>query len=804
MKIRFVALSIFLLNTIGSLNGQNVERTLIKLQKFESHIELQVNDGKYIIKPYNDKIIETSFIPLGESFNSYSHALVLLPADLETEIVESDGLTKYITPGIKVLITHNPFKISYLYKEKEIISEKFGYQKTSDFEVLSFELDQKEKLFGGGARVLGMNRRGNRLQLYNRAHYGYTTHSELMNFTMPVVVSSKMYTIHFDNAPIGYLDLDSKGNNTLKYETISGRKTYQIVVGDSWEDLINQFTNLTGKQPLPPQWALGNFSSRFGYHSEKEVRETVNNFIQDSIPLDAVIIDIYWFGPDIKGHMGNLEFFKDSFPTPKDMISDFAKKGVKTVLVTEPFILTTSKRWNEVSAKGLLATDSLGNPFTYDFYFGNTGLLDIYKQESKEWFWSIYKKYTEMGIGGWWGDLGEPEVHPSQAKHAVGTADEVHNIYGHDWTKLIFDGYQRDFPEKRPFILMRAGYSGSQKYGMIPWTGDVSRSWGGLKPQMEISLQMGLQGIAYMHSDLGGFAGGEEFNPELYTRWLQYGVFQPIYRPHAQEHIASEPVFHDEKTKSLARKSINLRYSLLPYNYTIAFENSKTGVPLMRPLFFEEPQNDSLFDVSQTYLWGDNFLVSPVVSAGVKKKEVYFPKDHLWYDFFTEKSYKGGQKHSIEVQEEHIPVFVKAGSFIPMVEPVQSTKYYDTKNLDIHYYSDTNSYNSSGYVYHDDGITPNAFEKEMYEILNFNSSGTIRNLLIEFSSECGSNYSATNRNVNFIIHKLNKKPKRVAVNKTNVNFDWNQEEYLLKVPFKWLAGEDVQILIELDNQNVLK
>ena len=802
MKKRFSILTIFLLVFCSSIFAQTIQREYIGIKKRNGLLEIETSDGKYLIKPYNEKIIETSFIPDGEMYNSSSHAVVFNPKNINTAVTEFADSVILKTPGIKVIIAKEPFDISYYYGNKMIISEKRGYSKNDDFEILSFDLTEDEMLFGGGARVLGMNRRGNRLRLYNRAHYGYTTHSELMNFTMPIVVSSKMYSIHFDNAPIGFLDLDSKNDNTLSYETISGRKTYQVIVGETWEDLVDQFTNLTGKQPLPPRWAFGNFSSRFGYHSEKETRETVNKFLEDSIPLDAVIIDIYWFGADIKGHMGNLEFLKDSFPSPKKMMDDFKKMGVKTILVTEPFILTTSKRWDEVVEKKLLATDLDGNPFTYDFYFGNTGLLDIYKPEVSDWFWNIYKDYTQMGIGGWWGDLGEPEVHPSEAQHAIGSADEVHNIYGHDWTRLIFEGYQRDFPEKRPFILMRAGYSGSQHYGIIPWTGDVSRSWGGLKPQTEISLQMGLQGIGYMHSDLGGFAGGDAFDSELYTRWLQYGVFQPIYRPHAQEHIASEPVFHDDTTKRLARESIKLRYSLLPYIYTAAFENSRSGVPFMRPLFFMEPNNDSLYLNSDTYLWGANFLVSPVKDPGIKKMKVYMPAYVNWFDFYSNKVYKGGLEYLVQLEEDHIPVFVKGGSFIPMVKPVQSTIYYSTENIEIHYYPDSTAIENNGKLYDDDGITPNAFEKELYEILNFKGIFDKKNLRIEFSNQLGKNFQSMDRNITLFVHHLGTKPQEIRVNDNVVSFNWNQAKDLVEISFLWESNKEYEILVNLKEMSI--
>lgn len=330
-----------------------------------------------------------------------------------------------------------------------------------------------------------------------------------MNYTLPIVISSGQYMLHFDNAPIGFLDLDSKYNNTLTYETISGRKTYQVIAGGGWEELLSNYTSLTGRQPLPPRWAFGNFASRFGYHSEAETRNTIVKFREDKIPVDAVILDLFWFGKDIQGTLGNLEVYRDSFPNFEKMIADFDKIGVKTIPITEPFILTTSSKWKEAVEENVLATDSIGNPFTYDFYFGNTGLIDLFKPKGRQWFWEIYRRLAEMGVAGVWGDLGEPEVHPSNLYHAIGSADEVHNIYGHSWAQLVYEGYRSEYPNQRPFILMRSGAAGSQRFGLIPWSGDVNRSWGGLKGQTEISLQMGMQGLAYMHSDLGGFAGNQ-------------------------------------------------------------------------------------------------------------------------------------------------------------------------------------------------------------------------------------------------------------------------------------------------------
>ena len=763
----------------------------------DGYIEIPRDNGKYILRTFSDQIIETSFIPNGEEYTSNSHAVVIAPDHKGYLGKRKDGFS-YGSDKLRAIITKNPFSIRYEYNGKELIAEDKGYIKKDSTEALHFAITKEEVIYGGGNRVVGLDRRGKKYALYNKAHYGYETASDLMNFTIPLILSSKKYAIHFDNAPIGYLDIDSKRDNSLTYETIGGRKTYQIIASEDWKDLINEYTTLTGKQPLPPRWAFGNFASRFGYHSQKEVEDVVSRFKKDSIPLDAIILDIYWFGKDIKGHMGNLEFLKDSFPDPKKMINDLKKENIKTILITEPFILTTSLKWDEAVKKGVLGKTKSGEPYTYDFYFGNTGIVDIYDPKGKEWFWDIYKKYTsDYGVAGWWGDLGEPEVHPSDLVHSTGTADEVHNIYGHDWAKLVYEGYQNDFPDTRPFILMRAGYSGSQRYGMIPWSGDVNRSWGGLQPQPQIALSMGMQGLGYMHSDLGGFAGGEKFDSELYTRWLQYGVFQPIFRPHGQEHIAPEPVFHDPKTKALAKKSIELRYSMLPYNYTLAFTNNQTGLPLMRPLFFEESDNKEYHNLSYAYLWGDDMLVAPVVKSGIVSMDVPFPKDANWYDFFTDEKFAGGRYHTVNVEEDHIPVFVKGGAFIPLIEPVMSTEDYSLKNFKLHFYHDPAVKNSFDRLYHDDGVTPKAYEKGEYEILKFVSEYKENQQVLILTNETGNNFVSKDKIVELIVHNVNKIPAKILLNDEQPDYRYNTEKRTLSLYLNLKNLQSEKVVINL-------
>jgi oligosaccharide 4-alpha-D-glucosyltransferase len=728
-------------------------------------------------------------------------------------IQEQDDKLIVRSKKLSAVINKSPFSISYYQhnaknKTQLLIKEQPGFftdsindeEKKTAIQGFRFEISDNEKLLGGGERVLGMDRRGHRLPLYNKAHYGYTTQANQMNFGIPAVMSSKKYILLFDNSAKGWMDLAKTKENIVEFSAVAGRMAYIIFAAESYPKLLNNYVDVTGKQPLPPRWSLGNFASRFGYRSESEVRDTVNKFIDLDFPLDALILDLYWFGKDIKGHMGNLTWDKESFAEPEKMMADIKAKGVKTVLITEPFVLSTSGKWQDAVENDALAKATDGSAKRFDFYFGNTGLIDVFNEKGRQWFNNIYNQLAQQGVNGWWGDLGEPEVHPSDTLHtlddgSVVNADAIHNVYGHQWAKMVYENQLSLKPNERPFILMRSGFSGSQRYGMIPWTGDVSRSWGGLKPQVELSLQMSVLGMAYTHSDLGGFAGGETFDQEMYIRWLQYGIFQPIYRPHAQDNIAAEVVFHDKKTQDILRKFIKLRYKLLPYNYSLAYENSTTGMPLMRPLFFEyDLENDAnlqTMDNSSSYLWGDAFLVTPVVEAGAKTVSVDLPKG-LWFDYFsdkqhTAKKYQGGQTIALSTSLETLPVLVRAGAFIPMIDDIQSTQNYDSKHLTVHYYADESVQQAEYEMYEDDGSNAQAIEQGLFELLRFSAKQNSQLLTIKFK-HTGSGYvdMPKMRNITLTIHNVEQQPKEVMLNKKQLNnTTWHSDSNTLDIKFTW-------------------
>ena len=716
----------------------------------------------------------------------------------DVELVETATTLNLKLNNIAAHVDKATHAISYSVNGKIVAKEQGGLSISSKGVSLSFALDKNEKLYGGGQRVLGMDRRGHSMPLYNKAHYGYTTSSNQMYFGLSAVMSSKNYSVLFDNTASGELDIGKTNSDELLFKAQGGRASYIMVLGENLEDTVTNTVAVTGKQPLPPRWLLGNFASRFGYKSQNEVMDVIDAFNTQDIPVDAVVLDLYWFGKDIKGHMGNLSWDAATFPEPEKMISELRAQDVKTVLITEPFILTTSKQWESAVANNALAQNDNGAPYTFDFYFGNTGLVDVFSEAGQDWFWQYYEKLAAQGVAGWWGDLGEPEVHPDDIQHMWQSTKvsgaEVHNAYGHQWAKTVYNNLTALQPDTRPFVLMRSGFLGSQRYGMVPWTGDVSRSWGGLKPQVELALQMSVFGMAYTHSDLGGFAGGETFDPELYTRWLQFGTFSPVFRPHAQDNIAPEPIFHADPVKSIARKFIQLRYDMLPYNYSLAFENALYGTPLMRPLAMAYGESD-WFENADSYLWGDGLLVSPVTSANQTVWPTKLPEG-VWFDFFSDTKYQGGQTVNYPLSQNNFPVWVKAGSFMPMTKGLSRTEQFDARKIEMHYWHD-NSVSSSSYTYYeDDGKNPASVEKGLYTKLQLSASVDEKAALtLTLDSEGSYIGMPKQRDITYIVHGLSEKPQSVSLDGRSVPVMWDEKGKTLSLAISCDYQQSVKVVI---------
>ena len=722
------------------------------------------DDGELRITAHTEAAIEVQWLPADE-LPPASFAIAAAASPVAVTLQEQPQALLLDTGAVQVKVQREPLRVEFLRQGETLLREEQGFFRHDLLRGVRFALQAGEQLIGGGERVLGMNRRGYRLPLYNKPAYGYSAAAPVdqMYFGLPAVLSDRGYLLLWDNPARGEMDLGASETAVLQFQALTGRMAYLFVTGDSYADILKHYTAVTGRQPMPPRWALGNYASRFGYRSREQLLDVTRRFRDYRIPLDAVVLDIFWFGEDIQGHMGNLDWDRRHFPDPEGMLRDLAADGLHTVQVTEPFVLTSSRRWEEAVEAGVLARSPGGEAKRFDFYFGNTGLLDVFDPDASDWFWAQYRRLMDMGMSGIWGDLGEPELHPTDTLHRGGSADALHNAYGHRWAQLVFENHLRDYPRRRPVILMRSGFAGSQRFGMIPWTGDVLRDWSGLQAQVELALQMGLLGLAYTHSDLGGFAEGEHFDPELYLRWLQFGVFQPLFRPHAQEAIPPEPVFHGEEIARAARELVELRYRLMPYLYTMTWENARSGMPLARPLFFAEPGNAELFTDDRAFLWGPDLLVAPIVRPGVNAKTLYLPRG-VWFNFWDGTRYDGGRELVVPVHPHRIPVFVRAGALLPMVPPVQRLRDYSSEQLTLHYYADATAGPSESRIYEDDGLLRAARLTGAHELLRFAAAPLASGgLALEFSAR-GGDYAGRpeQRRLTLELHNWVALPQRIA------------------------------------------
>ena len=699
---------------------QWTERHYISHNLINGELSIETDHGLVQAIPYSSKIVEIKYFPDNLPVNDSSEAVIMAP-ELTTINLTEDNQRLYMNTGnLTVVFNKDPFYATFVYMEDTLLREEKGFFERDTCTGLRFKLNKEEKLYGLGERAVDNSLRGEKYQLYNQAQYGYTLGAENLNFSVPLVISSKKYLLFYDNYEKGYADLGKEEKSVMEWGSIGGLVKYFFIAGDDFRDISSQWGELTGKQPLPPIWALGNLQSRMGYRSQKQVEDIVKLMQKNDFPLDAIIIDLYWFGDSILGNMGHLEWDKTHWPKPENMISNLNDKGIRTVLITEPYVIDTLKNFYEGDSLGIFTTDSTGKTYiNKGFYFGPAGLIDIFKPAAQKWFWSKYKPLAEEGVSGWWGDLGEPEYHPADEYHITGKAEKVHNIYAHTWHKMLFESYRKDFPEQRLFNLNRSGYAGSQRYSIFPWTGDVSRSWGGLQAQLPALLNASLSGLPYTHSDAGGFAGDNK-DEELYTRWMQFACFTPVLRPHGfAGDTEPEPVFYSEKTQDIVRRYIKLRYSLLPYIYTLSAQASLKGYPLMRPLFYEFPDDWEAFDYYNEYMFGNNILVAPVIKQGQKVKTVYLPRGTKWYNFHTNRKFPGGNEYDIDLKINDIPLFVKGGSFIPTTEPVNTTKDYNTNNLIIKYYVGDDEKRDVYLMYSDDNKDPESIKNKNFETLMF-------------------------------------------------------------------------------------
>jgi alpha-glucosidase len=500
-------------------------------------------------------------------------------------------------------------------------------------------------------------------------------------------------------------------------------------------DVVKRYHSLTGTHPMPPQWALGFHQCRWSYYPENKVKKIAHNFRSRNIPCDAIYLDI-----DYMDGYRCFTWNKKYFPDPKRMMKELSDRGFKTVVIIDPGI--------KVDGNYHVFREGRANKYfcrRSDDYFmeghvwpGRCQFPDFTNPDVREWWGGLFKELLDAGVAGIWNDMNEPAVFgsgsfPLDVRHQYdgfrGSHRKAHNVYGMQMVRATYEGLKKLHRNKRPFTITRAGYSGVQRYSSV-WTGDNVASWEHLRLGSMQCQRLSVSGISFCGTDIGGFTG--EPDGELFTRWIQMGVFSPLMRAHsAGDTREREPWSFGAEFEAINRKFIELRYRLLPYIYSAFWENHRYGFPILRPVVMIEQEEKSNHFREEEFTFGDKILISPVSIPGQKSKIVYLPKGK-WYDYWSHELLEGGKEHIVPTPLDSMPIFVRSGSVIPEWPLMQyvGEKEIDELMFQI-YYSD---YEVNSFYFEDHGDTF-AYEQDIYMEKKFVVNGTGTSMSIHQSIE---------------------------------------------------------------------
>jgi oligosaccharide 4-alpha-D-glucosyltransferase len=754
MKKKFSFLCLIIV-ALYSCQQKNFNDEQFQFTRKNGVITITNQEITYLIEPYRADMVKTVFIPGNDSLSEENPYFVVLEKDKDINFSVEEFQDKLLvkTTELIVEITKLPFVVNYydihnklLLKSSRMPSDSSGYK------TMYFNSPANEQYYGMGQKSIPVNRRGYAFITRNFHVGGYSKEYATMQVNIPYIYSSGNYGMFFDNTYTGHFDLAKSDPQEWSYRADGGNYTFYFTAGKDLQALQNNYYDLTGYPTIPPKWTLGLLQSKCGYVDENEVFDVIEKFRKHHLPLDAIILDAFWFGgygEDYPQLMGNFTWLKDHFPDPEAYMSHLKDQGIKTITINEPQINTNSENHAMLLEKDLLMKVN-GEPYIQNsFWAGSASLLDLTHPEAQDWLWKKQKANVELGLDGFWVDLTEPDVSTPEGEFYAGEEPKIHNIYSLLFAKTLWDGFQKDYPDRRLFNITRAGTAGMHRMGAVHWSGDAAKTFSALKYQIPMLIGCSMSGMPHYSSDIGGFTnawdtisvpwteykGGKGVTtPELYTRWFQFGVFSPMLRPHSGEDQSCEPFAFNEQTLDITSKYLNLRYKLIPYLYSYAYKTATTGEQLIKPLFMcfdDEKAKNRNFE----YMFGD-MLVAPVFESGQTEREVYLPKlknDRKWIDFWDNTEYESGKTHTVKAPLSKIPVFVKGGSIIVSGK---KKKYVGEKPDDTLYVDLYPGGGGEFLLYEDDGETK-AYENGAYKTTKISSTRHNKKLTIVFEPSNG-------------------------------------------------------------------
>ncbi|NRB50159.1 MAG: DUF4968 domain-containing protein [Saprospiraceae bacterium] len=684
------------------------------------------NGLKLWIKVYSPQIIRIRYAIDGFFEPEFPYALdpTFKPQKTKVEYKERKKTVEISTSVLKCVISIKDLQV-------DIQDAKTGTSICSDsapFEARSTILKGVEWLkvhksssktiryYGLGDKSCSLDMRGQKLQNWNSDSFGYSKSSDPLYRSIPFYYAlddGQAYGIFLHNSNRSVFDFDSRRKGTCTIEIKGGQMDYFFIYGPQLDQVAAQYMEMTGKPELPPLWSLGFHQCRWSYFPEARVMKIAETFREKSIPCDAIYLDI-----DYMDGYRCFTWNKDHFPKPKKMIKKLRKKGFHTVVMIDPGIKVDEDYhvYSEGIEKDAFCRRTDGTLMTGPVWPPNCVWPDYTDPAVREWWGPLYEGlYVRDDVSGFWNDMNEPAVFkvnsltfPDEVHHHFegqgANHAKAHNIYGQQMARATYEGLKELKPEKRPFLVTRASFSGGQRFAAV-WTGDNLADWEHLRLANLQCQRLSLSGFSFVGTDIGGFAGVP--SGELLVRWLQLAIFHPFYRIHSMgnnvdgaaeaeadavaeaerlNRLDQEPWAFGEETESLAKAAIELRYKLLPYIYTAFYQHVHDGLPLLRSLAFVDQSDPNTHKRENEFMFGDQLLISPVVKEKARSVSTYLPAGQ-WYDYFTGRSYSGKKRYSISTKLDRIPIFVRAGAVIPHFPVMQYTGEVPVKEITLHIYN---------------------------------------------------------------------------------------------------------------------
>ncbi|MHB1177205.1 MAG: glycoside hydrolase family 31 protein [Daejeonella sp.] len=718
---------------------QHVNNPVVGLEpivkKYLSAVTEVVQDGnnfyfsdgsaKVEVRVVSDEIIRIKLAPQSVFLEEFSYAVEQNELKFTVFSLKEDHENYRVeTNSVACVIRKSDFMISFEDIHGKMINEDLRpmhWEENTDFGgyyVYATKKCQPEEAFYGlGDKSSDLNLRGHRFINWNTDAYSFGKGEQPLYRTIPVYIGINegiSYGIFFDNTFKSHFDFAKEESDKTSFWADGGELQYYYIHGPHILDVVKRYHKLTGTHQMPPKWSLGFHQCRWSYFPEKKVKDIARNFRERKIPCDAIYLDI-----DYMDGYRCFTWNRRYFPDPVRMIKELADDGFKTVVIIDPGIRVDENY-------SVFREGKQNNYFCRrcDDYFmeghvwpGRCQFPDFTNPKVRTWWGGLFKDLVDAGVAGVWNDMNEPAVFgagtfPDDVRHNYdgfhGSHRKAHNVYGMQMVRATYEGLKKLQKNKRPFTITRAGYAGVQRYASV-WTGDNVASWEHLKLGIVQLQRLSMSGISFCGTDIGGFSG--EPDAELFTRWIQMGVFSPFMRAHSAGDTAErEPWSFGEAFENINRKFIELRYRLMPYIYSVFWEHHRHDFPILRPLVMQEQENFRTHSIQDIFTFGDKILVAPVTDPGATVKNVYLPSGN-WYNYWTHEMLHGGHEHIVDAPLDSMPIFVKAGSVIPEAPLMQYVGEFEVDELMFQiYYSDYEA-NSFYFEDHDDTF---AFEQDIY------------------------------------------------------------------------------------------